>query len=149
MGVPFADSADASGSGERRQTCIHLSRPDAATIGLERDYLRESPDGGLYRRSNYARRVFRPACDGRYEPGPGRRAPLVIADANVWPGVPVAMWPAAQPCTGPSADLSAEAATRRAEAAESELYGGHPLSCWLPVKPGLTPQEPQLGRGQG
>jgi integrase len=30
-------------------------------------YLFLGPDGGHYRRSNYARRVFRPACDGRYE----------------------------------------------------------------------------------
>ena len=31
-------------------------------------YVFFSPDGSHYRRSNFARRVFRPACDGRYEP---------------------------------------------------------------------------------
>ena len=60
-------------------------------------YVFLGPDGGHYRRSNYARRVFRPACDGRFEPAPSRPARLVIADATVWPGVPVAMWPPAQP----------------------------------------------------
>jgi hypothetical protein len=50
------------------------------------------PDGGHYRRSNYARRVFRPACDGRYDP-----SKLVIADATIWPGVPVTRWPPAAP----------------------------------------------------
>jgi hypothetical protein len=50
------------------------------------------PDGGHYRRSNYGRRVFRPACDGRFEPALSRPARLVIAGATVWPGVPVARW---------------------------------------------------------
>jgi hypothetical protein len=30
-------------------------------------YVFLGPDGGHYRRSNYARRVFRLACDGRHE----------------------------------------------------------------------------------
>ena len=34
-------------------------------------YLYTGPNGGHLRRSNYARRIFRPACDGRY---PARRA---------------------------------------------------------------------------
>ena len=63
-------------------------------------YVFLGPDGGHYRRSNYARRVFRPACDGRYQAAPGR---LVIADqATVWPGTPIAAWPTAMsPGTGP------------------------------------------------
>ena len=32
-----------------------------------------SPDGRHHRRSNYGRRVFRPACDGRHEPVNGGR----------------------------------------------------------------------------
>jgi integrase len=56
-----------------------------------------SPDGSHYRRSNFARRVFRPACDGRYEPVSGRPGNLVVADAAAWPGRPVASWPPAMP----------------------------------------------------
>ena len=52
---------------------------------------------GHHRNSNYARRVFRPACDGRHPPAnhsPGR---LVVVDATAWPGIPVASWPPAVP----------------------------------------------------
>jgi hypothetical protein len=56
-----------------------------------------SPDGGHYRRSNFARRVFRPACDGRYEPVRGRPGNLVVVDATAWPGSPVASWSPAVP----------------------------------------------------
>ena len=97
-------------------------------------YVFLGPDGGHYRRSNYARRVFRPACDGQYEPGPGRPARLVIADATTWPGVPVAMWPAAQPGTNP--DVGYTPPRGRGIRAIPE---DTPLTCWLPVKPGLTP----------
>ena len=51
-------------------------------------YVFLGPDGGHYRRSNYARRVFRPACDGRYHPGTASPGRLVIADATSWPGSP-------------------------------------------------------------
>jgi hypothetical protein len=57
-------------------------------------YVFLGPDGGHCRRSNLARRVFRPACDGRYHPGTGKPARLVIADASAWPGVHVAVGPA-------------------------------------------------------
>jgi hypothetical protein len=56
-------------------------------------YVFLGPDGGHHRRSNYARRVFRPACDGRYQPAPSRPTRLIIADATTWPGNPVGMWP--------------------------------------------------------
>jgi hypothetical protein len=56
-----------------------------------------SPDGGHYRRSNFARRVFRPACDGRYEPAGGKPGNLVVVDAREWPGIPVGSWPPAAP----------------------------------------------------
>jgi integrase len=71
-------------------------------------YVFLGPDGGHHRRSNYARRVFRPACDGRYEPTPSRPARLVIADATTWPGNPVAMWPPA-PARVPASHRRADA----------------------------------------
>ena len=67
----------------------------AAQHGGSGRYLFLGPDGGHYRRSNYARRVFRPACDGRHEAASSRRAKLAIADATTWPGTPVAAWPPA------------------------------------------------------
>jgi hypothetical protein len=56
-----------------------------------------SPEGGHYRRSNFARRVFRPAWDGRYEPVKGRPGCLVVVDASACPGKPVASWAPALP----------------------------------------------------
>ena len=88
-------------------------------------------DGGHCRRSNYARRVFRPACDGRYHPGMGKPARLVIADASAWPGVPVATWPSAQPGSGAFTPPRG----RGIQPIPEEV----PLACWLPVKFGLTP----------
>ncbi|MCW2908782.1 MAG: LacI family transcriptional regulator, partial [Actinomycetia bacterium] len=86
-------------------------------------------DGGHYRRSNYARRVFRPACDGRHEAKDGRPPKLVIADATTWPGVPIAAWPPA----GASADY-APPHGRGIQAVRDDV----PTACWLPIKPGLT-----------
>ena len=60
-------------------------------------YLFYGPEGGHYRRSNFARRIFRPACDGRYPPANGRPGNLVVTDATSWPGTPVASWPPAMP----------------------------------------------------
>jgi len=88
-------------------------------------------DGGHCRRSNYARRIFRPACDGRYHPGTGLPARLVIADASAWPGVPVATWPSVQPGTAPYTSPRG----RGIQAIPEDT----PLACWLPVKLGLTP----------
>jgi integrase len=42
-------------------------------------YVFLGPDGGHYRRSGYARRVFRPACDGWRDATPGRPACLLAA----------------------------------------------------------------------
>jgi hypothetical protein len=94
-------------------------------------YVFLGPDGGRYRRSNYARRVFRPACDGQYHPGTGQPARLVIADASAWPGLPVATWPSAEPGTGVFT-------TPRGRGIE-KIPEDVPLACWLPVKQGLTP----------
>jgi hypothetical protein len=37
-------------------------------------YVFLGPDGGHHRNSNYARRIFRPACDGRHPPANGSPA---------------------------------------------------------------------------
>ena len=94
-------------------------------------YVFLGPDGGHYRRSNYARRVFRPACDGRFEPAPSRPARLVIADTTVWPGVPVAMWP-------PARSGTVGFTTPRGRGIQA-IPDDTLLTCWLPVRPGLTP----------
>jgi integrase len=69
----------------------------AAQHGGSGRYVFLGPDGGHYRRSNYARRVFRPACDGRYSSANGQPPRLVVADVSTWPGIPVASWPPAIP----------------------------------------------------
>jgi hypothetical protein len=60
-------------------------------------YVFLGPDAGHHRNSNYARRVFRPACDGRHPPANQQPGRLVIVDATAWPGIPVASWPPAMP----------------------------------------------------
>jgi integrase len=60
-------------------------------------YLFLGPDGGHHRRSDYARRVFRPACDGRHLAETSNPGKLVIADMTQWPGKPVAAWHPAPP----------------------------------------------------
>ncbi len=85
-------------------------------------YLFTGPDGGHHRRSDYARRVFRPAADGRYPPEKDRPGKLVIVDAATWPGCPVAAWPQALPY-GP---LRASVGERRAEAHQHQPYGPLP-----------------------
>jgi hypothetical protein len=93
------------------------------------------PDGGHYRRSNYARRVFRPACDGRYEASPGRPARLVITDQTTWPGIPIPAWPAAASrATSPAGEYLPQRGHGIAVVPEDA-----PLACWLPIRPGLTP----------
>jgi hypothetical protein len=114
-----------------RQTQDHPHRPCgcAAQHGGSGRYIFLGPDGGDYRRSNYARRVFRPACDGRHEASSGQPGKLVIADATTWPGVPIAAWPPA----GTSADYVPPRG-RGIQAIPNDT----PLACWLPVRPGLT-----------
>ena len=75
-----------------RQRCIC-----AAGHGGSGRYVFLGPDGGHHRNSNYARRIFRPACDGRHPPANGSPGKLVIADAAAWPGRPAAAWPPAVP----------------------------------------------------
>jgi hypothetical protein len=71
--------------------------PCASAHGGSGRYLFTGPEGGHHRRSNYARRIFSPACDGRYEPVKGSPGNLVIVDGTTWPGLPVASWPPALP----------------------------------------------------
>ena len=102
-------------------------------------YVFLGPDGGHYRRSNYARRVFRPACDGRYRADPGRPARLVIADQTAtWPGQPIAAWPAA-PRPPPGRNPGPDAAYRPPRGhGIAVIPEDTPIACWLPIKPGLT-----------
>ncbi|HEV2377902.1 MAG TPA: hypothetical protein VGS19_37800 [Streptosporangiaceae bacterium] len=107
----------------------------AAQHGGSGQYVFLGPDGGHHRRSNYARRLFRPACDGRYEPVKGRPAKLVIVDASMWPGRPVAAWaPVQSAATEPAEDF----APPRGRGVK-RIADDVPLACWLPVKEGLTP----------
>ena len=112
--------------GQPRKPCACVTQHGGTGL-----YVFLGPDSGHYRRSNYARRVFCPACDGRFEPAPSRPAQLVIADATIWPGVPVAMWPPAQPGAAPFIPPHGRGIQAIPE--------GAPLACWLPVKLGLTP----------
>jgi integrase len=84
--------AQADARARRRCAC-------AAVHGGSGRYVFPSPDGGHHRRSNFARRVFRPACDGRHPPANGTPSRLVVVDAAGLPGVPVASWPPAVPGT--------------------------------------------------
>jgi integrase len=109
-----------------REECACLSQH-----GGTGRYLFLGPDRGHYRRSNYARRVFRPAADGRYEPASGKPGRLVIADTTTWPGVPIAAWPPAPSTTSDYIPPAGRGIT--------QIPNDIPLTCWLPLKPGLTP----------
>ena len=89
------------------------------------------PDGGHPRRSNYARRVFRPACDGRYQPQPSKPPRLTIVDASAWPGIPITTWAPAPPGDA--------AFTRPRGRGIRPIPEDIPVACWLPVKYGLNP----------
>lgn len=92
------------------------------------------PNSGHFRRSNYGRRYWHPACDGIF-PQVQRNGKLVTArpvlvDAADWPGRPLQAWPMAEAghdYTPPSG------------------RGWHPVpgnaerASWLPIKKGLTP----------
>jgi hypothetical protein len=93
------------------------------------------PDGGHYRRSNYSRRVFRPACDGRHLPISAAPSRLVIAEqSSAWPGTPIAAWPPATNTTSPN-----DGYVQPRGHGIAILPEDTPLACWLPIKLGLTP----------
>jgi hypothetical protein len=83
-------AAQADKNAQQRCTC-------AAEHDGSGRYVFLGPDSGHHRNSNYARRIFRPACDGRHPPANGDPGKLVIADATAWPGTPVASWPPTAP----------------------------------------------------
>jgi hypothetical protein len=83
-------AAQAGKHARHRCTC-------AAGHGGSGRYVFLGPDSGHHRNSNYARRIFRPACDGRHPPANGSPGKLVIADATTLPGTPAAAWPPAVP----------------------------------------------------
>jgi hypothetical protein len=90
---PFLTGLLAAQAGKHpRQRCTCADQHDGSG-----QYIFLGPDGGHHRNSNYARRIFRPACDGRHPPANGSPGKLVIADATAWPGMPVAAWPPAMP----------------------------------------------------
>jgi integrase len=132
-----------------RQTTIHPSQrcACAAQHGGSGQYVFLGPDGGHHRRSNYARRVVRPACDGGHEATPSRTARLVIANVTTWPGIPVAAWPPAPPGTDtmpgtgatPSADGTSADYMAPSGRGVRALPADAALACWLPIRPGLTP----------
>jgi integrase len=99
-------------------------------------YVFPSPDSSHHRRSNYGRRVFRPACDGRYEPVNGRPPRIVTVDATTWPGTPVATWPAATP--GNEARSSPRGYVPPRGRGILIIPDGVPVASWLPLVPGLT-----------
>lgn len=101
-----------------------------STHGGSGAYVFLSREGGHHRRSNYARRVFRPAVDGRYLRDKGQVGRLLIADTSQWPGRPIAAWPPAEPGT---------AFTPPSGRGIRKIPDDKPLSCWLPIRPGLTP----------
>jgi hypothetical protein len=95
----------------RRQWCAC-----AADHGGSGRYVFPSPDGSHHRRSNYGRRVFRPACDGRCLPVNGQPPRIVTVDATPWPGTPLVSWP---PATSGDDTRSARRATSRQGATAS------------------------------
>lgn len=83
--------------GGRTCTCRHREAPWCR--GDEHVFL--GPEGGHFRRSNYAERFFRPAADGWYLPRGGKSprpaVPVLVTDPEVFPGRPVPPWPTAVP----------------------------------------------------
>ena len=103
----------------------------ATQHGGSGQYVFLGPDGGHPRRSNYARRVFRPACDGRYQAQPTKPPRLTIVDASAWPGRPITTWAPAPPGDA--------AFTRPRGRGIRPIPEDIPVACWLPVKYGLNP----------
>ena len=92
-GAPFLAGLLAAQAGKHaRQRCTCAAGHDGSGR-----YLFLGPDGGPHRNSNYARRIFRPACDGRHWPANGGPGRLVIADVTAWPGTPATAWPPGVP----------------------------------------------------
>jgi hypothetical protein len=105
--------------------------PCVSAHGGSGHYVFLAAEGGHHRRSNYAWRVFRPAVDGRHRPTTkDQSGRLVIADTTQWPGIPAAAWSPAEP--GVDFNPPRGQGIRKLAAAT-------PRSCWLVIRPGLTP----------
>lgn len=115
--------------------------PCAADHGGSGRYVFLGPDGGHYRRSNYARRVFRPACDGRLGASLAKPGRLVVADTTTWPGTPIAFWPPAPSATSSSTgdDSGVDDYIPPRGHGIQPIPADVPISSWLPIQPGLTP----------
>ena len=116
-----------------RQVMTHAEQrcPCASAHGGSGRYVFLAAEGGHHRRSNYARRVFRPADDGRHRPTTkDQSGRLVIADTTQWPGIPAAAWPPAEP----GVDFNPPRGQGIRKFADDT-----PLSCWLVIRPRLTP----------
>ena len=118
------------------ESCPRRRCACAAEHGGSGRYVFPSPDGRHHRRSNYGRRVFRPACDGRNEPIGGGPPRIVTVDATTWPGVPLATWPAITPDNGSRSNPEGYAPPRGRGI--RIIRDGVPLASWLPLVPGLT-----------
>ncbi|MFB4265398.1 tyrosine-type recombinase/integrase [Nonomuraea sp. GTA35] len=96
-------------------------------------YVFLAEDGGHERRSNYARRRFRPAADGRHPEARNRPGYPVLADVAQapWPGVVRRSWPAAV--------AGEEFAPPRRQGFWRYDPEQHHLYSWLPIMDGLTP----------
>lgn len=93
------------------------------------EYVWLGPQGGHHRRSNYARRILRPAAD-RWYPAAGTRPTMpVLVDASTVPGTPLPPWPAAVP--GRPLEIPTGRGRRR-------VPDGTPVGSWLPILPALT-----------
>ena len=102
--------------------CRCQQRPDGkSACGSDEAFMFLGREGGHARRSNYASRIFRPACDGSYpadKPRRGYERPpwRVHCYLEPWPGIPVPMY-----------------GIRRAKVEEMADC------CWGPLARGLTP----------
>jgi integrase len=129
---PFLGALLTRQAQKQRQRC-----PCAATHGGSGKYVFLSPDGRHCYRSNYARRILRPACDGRYPPANGIPGKLIIVDATTWPGVPIAAWPTLQPGS-PDKPGTTQVYTQPRGRGIQVIPQDTPLSCWLTLGPKLT-----------
>ncbi|MGW5684921.1 hypothetical protein [Nonomuraea sp. NPDC003754] len=96
-------------------------------------YVFLAEDGGHERRSNYARRRFRPAADGQHPQTRGKPRYPVLADLGQapWPGEVRRSWPAAVE--------GEEFAPPRRQGFWRYDPERHYVQSWLPIMEGLTP----------
>ncbi|MFI0350910.1 tyrosine-type recombinase/integrase [Actinomadura sp. 9N407] len=125
---PFLAGLVSTQSIQTRGRCTCPGRaPECGGLG---QYLFLSPDGGHHRRSNYARRIFQPAADGRYPKGTRQTGKRVLADTTNWPGVPLRPWPDAVP-----GEPFQPPRGKGIPAVGPDV----PVSVWLPLREDLTP----------